>query len=222
MLYSFPERRNLNQGCGAKNVKTILIAEDDKGVRELLENLVISWGYLPVPVESAEQAIASIKEKEIDLVLTDELMPPGEDGWAVVNASRQLRPARQVVMISGSASPERATMESITLLPKPFMPKVLRMLVDRHLKPVTLADMYTLQAEVETSFRVQDSDAVVWRFFGEYFKLVRQLSATICRELSVAPSELTKRPVQTELGPEASELFRTIQNMVLSAKEELA
>jgi len=54
-----------------KEGKTILVVEDEDLARRNLEHILKKEGYEVVSVESGMKAIALLKEREFDLVLTD-------------------------------------------------------------------------------------------------------------------------------------------------------
>jgi len=66
--------------------KRILIVDDEKLNRELLEDLVVSFGHKPEMAEDGVEAIAKLK-LDIDLVLLDVMMP-GMDGFEVARRIR--------------------------------------------------------------------------------------------------------------------------------------
>ncbi|MEA2006979.1 MAG: response regulator [Patescibacteria group bacterium] len=63
--------------------KTILVVEDEKGMRESLQEILESSGYAVVPAEDGEEAIELIGKQKIDLVLLDIILPR-KDGFEVL------------------------------------------------------------------------------------------------------------------------------------------
>jgi adenylate cyclase len=55
--------------------RTIMVAEDDQPLRDLMEDQLGALGYLVVPVGSAEDALAALEAAVPDLVITDVHMP---------------------------------------------------------------------------------------------------------------------------------------------------
>lgn len=86
-----------------KEGKTILVVEDEDLARRNLEHILKKEGYEVVSVESGMKAIALLKEREFDLVLTD-LKMEKVDGLEVLRTSRKLHPLTEVVMITGYAT----------------------------------------------------------------------------------------------------------------------
>jgi CheY-like chemotaxis protein len=69
-------------------MKKIVIAEDSAPGRELLHELIESWGYEVIEAADGCEALQKIAETEPDLVLCDIQMPE-QDGFAVIQSLRQ-------------------------------------------------------------------------------------------------------------------------------------
>ena len=84
--------------------ETILLAEDEAGIRAMTRAYLEGLGYRVLEAANGTDAITLSKEYRgiIDLVLTDVMMP-GMRGDAVVKAIRQDRPEIQAIFISGFA-----------------------------------------------------------------------------------------------------------------------
>ena len=65
----------------------ILVAEDDRGTRRLMEDVLLDAGYEPVSVSNGQEALDILEQKHIDLLLLDVMMPK-LDGFELL---RQLR-----------------------------------------------------------------------------------------------------------------------------------
>ena len=68
-------------------VKTILIVDDEAGVREILNEIIGELGYTVQPAESGEQALDMLNQTRVDMVISD-LKMGGMDGLTL---ARQLR-----------------------------------------------------------------------------------------------------------------------------------
>ena len=96
---------------------TILVVDDDRGMREFLDFTLTSEGYSVVSAVDGDEALAHVqgriqsKEKrtstEIDLTIMDIKMPPPE-GIEVLRRLRELDPDAVVILITGYASLETA------------------------------------------------------------------------------------------------------------------
>ena len=66
----------------------ILVVEDDKNTRKLMEAVLSQNGYEPVPACDGVEALDILDKKHIDLILLD-IMMPGLDGFGVCRALRR-------------------------------------------------------------------------------------------------------------------------------------
>ena|SRR5688572_11361095 len=79
---------------------SILIADDEEGIRNLLRHWLQSQGHTVVLVDSAHEAVRQLKEHSFDLVITDIVMPDG-DGFELIAAFRKAQPQARILAISG-------------------------------------------------------------------------------------------------------------------------
>jgi PAS domain S-box-containing protein len=111
-------------------VGTILVVDDDEGVRDLTAETLRRAGLSVLLARDGPEAVALFHDHadEIGLVVLDRTMP-GSNGEQVIDAVRQIRPAVRVVLVSGH-SPE-STARSFAgrdvegFLQKPFLPSEL-------------------------------------------------------------------------------------------------
>ena len=69
-------------------MNTVLVCDDEKDIVSALEIYLKSEGYNTVPVYSGLEAIECVKEKSIDLILLD-IMMPGLDGITILSKIRE-------------------------------------------------------------------------------------------------------------------------------------
>jgi two-component system, cell cycle response regulator DivK len=69
-------------------MRKIVVAEDSAAGRELLRELIESWGYEVIEATDGREALQKIIETAPDLVLCDIQMPE-QDGYAVIQSLRQ-------------------------------------------------------------------------------------------------------------------------------------
>jgi two-component system, cell cycle sensor histidine kinase and response regulator CckA len=112
----------LSQGVARE---TILLVEDDNGVRDLIDAILRPQGYRIIAAcngAAAMEAWNSTREP-IDLLLTDIRMP-GVKGTELARILRAKRPDLKVLFISGhtgmEAAHEQESLEGACLLAKPF------------------------------------------------------------------------------------------------------
>jgi signal transduction histidine kinase len=100
--------------------ETILLAEDEAGIRALTKAYLEGLGYLVLAAADGKEAIKISQEYEgvIHLVLTDLLMP-GTRGDAAVEEIRKTRPNINAILMSGYVDSE-PTFNAERMLHKPF------------------------------------------------------------------------------------------------------
>ncbi|HEX5606612.1 MAG TPA: response regulator, partial [Candidatus Binatia bacterium] len=86
---------------------SILVAEDQESARESLVELFKDEGYDVYEAPDGNAAISMIDKLDLDLVLTD-LMMPGADGIAVMKHVRDVSPQTLVMIMSAHATVETA------------------------------------------------------------------------------------------------------------------
>lgn len=111
-------------------VETVLVAEDEPGVRKLVRHLLERAGYEVYTASDGAAALRLFESKidRIDLVLFDAVMPR-MSGRDALLAIRKLRPDVPALLMSGySAATLSGTFakdNAVRILPKPFDPTVL-------------------------------------------------------------------------------------------------
>jgi hypothetical protein len=109
--------------------ETVLIAEDEEGVRQLMVRVLRGCGYTVLETGNAEEALplGEHYERPIHLLLADIVMP-GMLGPELADRLQRTRPDMKVLFISGYAErPDDAypLREDDVLLAKPFSPEAL-------------------------------------------------------------------------------------------------
>ncbi len=109
---------------------TILLVEDQEGVRSLIRTILIEDGYRVLDAADGLEALtlAAGHPAGIDLLITD-LQMPKMSGRELAGRLRQTRPETKVLLISGHTSEavaSESTLEAgVSFLPKPFTPSAL-------------------------------------------------------------------------------------------------
>lgn len=122
-------------------VETIMLVEDEDPVRLFGARALRNKGYKVIEARNGEAALQLLSDKseEIDLLITDVVMP-GMDGPTLVRKVREDRPGLRVICISGySEDALRQRIEqdtNIHFLPKPFSLKQLAGTVKDVLHPL--------------------------------------------------------------------------------------
>jgi signal transduction histidine kinase len=118
--------------------ETILIVEDEKGIREYMRAVLGEQGYLLLEAADGVQAMEAARSYrgEISLLLTDVVMPQ-MGGPQLANRLRELRPSLKVLYISGYSELrlEGDLSPGERMIQKPFSPtaiaRVVREILDK-------------------------------------------------------------------------------------------
>ena len=111
---------------------TLLIADDDPGLRESLERTLTREGYRVVLASDGNAALERLRGGGIDLVLTD-LKMPGLTGIVVLRAAKAIAPDVDVILLTAFGTVEEAVRAmkdgAYDFLTKPFQrAQVLRLI----------------------------------------------------------------------------------------------
>jgi DNA-binding NtrC family response regulator len=122
----------------AKPIQTILLVDDHDLVLLSLHNFLEKSGYNMLEARNGEEAllIAECYPGIIDVMVTDLIMPR-MNGRELVQRLVRLRPAMQVIMMSGypdEVMAQQGLTPSIPVLRKPFRPKRLLRVVEQVLE----------------------------------------------------------------------------------------
>ncbi len=110
--------------------ETVLVAEDEEAVRDVVRKTLEAYGYTVLVAASGDEALRSVERHEgpIHLLLTDVVMP-GMRGRELEQRLASLRPDIKVLYVSGytnNAIVHRGVLEpGVAFLQKPFAPDTL-------------------------------------------------------------------------------------------------
>jgi two-component system response regulator AtoC len=118
-------------------VKRVLIVDDDRRTRRVLQILVERLGLESHAFESAEEALAALQRESAALILTD-LKMPGTDGIEFMRRLRALDARVPVVMLTAYGTVEAAVeamkLGAVDFIAKPFDVDALELLIRRSLE----------------------------------------------------------------------------------------
>ena len=139
-LFTEPEEVQAAPIAEGGQGQTILVVEDQVGVRELVRQTLELSGYRVLAAENGDRAIAISKNQpgEIDLVISDVVMP-GLSGPDTVERLLKMNPALRVIYMSGYVN-ENILGSSAAFLQKPFRIDALRGAVATALAPHELVN----------------------------------------------------------------------------------
>jgi CheY-like chemotaxis protein len=109
----------------ASRVSTVLLAEDEQGVRAFLEMALLRAGHRVITTPSGTAAVeaGTQTQEPIDLLIADVVMP-GLSGPEVADRLRHYHPRMRSLFLSGYSShaalPDRVTADPGAFLQKPF------------------------------------------------------------------------------------------------------
>jgi CheY-like chemotaxis protein len=105
------------------SVTRILVADDESQVRGYIRVVLEDAGYSVVEAEDGKEAVAQVRNGEIDLVITD-LVMPDQEGLETIQILRRQAPEVAIVAISGAFHPEyldvARKLGAVVALPKPL------------------------------------------------------------------------------------------------------
>ncbi|MBP6773715.1 MAG: response regulator [Gemmatimonadaceae bacterium] len=109
----------------ARGTERVLVADDESGIRAVVQRVLEANGYETIVVADARAALRELHDRgdDIDILLTDVVMP-GMTGTELVDTLREQRPDLPVVLMSGFGEAESLQRQlnepGVTFLPKPF------------------------------------------------------------------------------------------------------
>jgi len=122
------------------SVKAILVADDERHLRNALFTALTRLGHAVELAENGQEAVNKFQSQRFDLVVTD-LRMPGLDGMGLLKAVKKQSPATPVIMITAYGSVE-AAVEAMRegaqdFILKPFPAGVIEEAVNRALSGQT-------------------------------------------------------------------------------------
>jgi DNA-binding NtrC family response regulator len=177
---------------------TIVVADDEKNIREGLAEALSLDGYRALPAADGEEALALVESADADLVITD-LRMPKLGGTDVLNHVVNRYPGLPVIVLTGHGTIEDAVVAmragAFDFLTKPVNLDHLSLLVKRALESRELARKNReLEAEVEAQRR---SSSIIGKSaeMKKVFDLVRRVAPTRASVLVTGDSGVGKELV---------------------------
>jgi two-component system response regulator HydG len=116
---------------------TLLVADDDPGLRESLERTLTREGYQVVLASDGRAALERVQAGGIDLIVTD-LKMPGLTGLELLRAAKAIMPDVDVILLTAFGTVEEAVKAmkdgAYDFLTKPFRREQLIKLIDKALE----------------------------------------------------------------------------------------
>jgi two-component system response regulator PilR (NtrC family) len=136
----------------------ILIVDDERSMREFLGIHLRRAGHRVEAAPGGSAALAAMKEREFDVVITD-LRMPDVDGMVVLAEAKQLHPDTQVIVVTAFATTETAIAAmkagAYDYLTKPFKVDEVSLVIDRALERRSLArENLALRDEIKGRYKL--------------------------------------------------------------------
>ncbi|MFQ8735479.1 MAG: sigma-54-dependent transcriptional regulator [Bilophila wadsworthia] len=191
--------------------ETILLVDDEQGIRTVMGLSLRDAGYNVITVASGEEALQLFAERPIPIVITDIRMP-GMNGLDLLKHIKILAPETEVILISGHADLEMAIqglkLEASDFITKPIDDDLLHISLKRALERIAMRNKlkeYTSNLEkmineksaqlVEAERQLAARQVVDGFAFGLHTRLVherRQQASTSCPVSSPCTTGLWK------------------------------
>jgi len=132
---------------------TILVIDDEEGIRDTLEGILEDEGYAVITAETAEDGLEQLRKAAPDLVILD-IWLPNMDGIEALSHIRDISSELPVIMISGHANIDLAVkstkLGAYDFLEKPLSLDRIILTVERALEKISLLKKYReLKKDVE-------------------------------------------------------------------------
>ena len=186
---------------------TLLVADDDPGLRESLERTLTREGYRVVLASDGRAALERVQAGGVDLIVTD-LRMPGLTGLELLRAAKAIMPDVDVILLTAFGTVEEAVKAmkdgAYDFLTKPFRREQLIKLVDKALERRDLIEQNKALKKQLEDIRAKGQMIGSSPSFRRMLTLVEQVadsSATILIQgESGAGKELVARTVHERSG----------------------
>jgi two-component system NtrC family sensor kinase len=134
-LHTAPAPESKEELSGWRGSGTILIAEDESSLRDMVAEVLTEHGYHVLVADSGPAALAVWSQEggRIDLLLTDMVMPGGMLGTDIAATLRLENPDLKVIYTTGYSpgikGAQNHFQEGVNFLPKPYSPTKLAEIV---------------------------------------------------------------------------------------------
>lgn len=113
---------------------TILVVDDEENIRDALVKILHKEGYNTLAAAEGKEALGILREKDVNLVLTD-LKMPVMDGLELLTACKMIKPTVEVILITAYGTIEKAVTAikdgAYDFIVKPFKRRAIIEVIDR-------------------------------------------------------------------------------------------
>lgn len=200
-------------------MRKILLAEDEEHIRETVKLNLELEGYTVISTDSGNQAVELAKNKDLDLIILD-VMLPGLDGFEACKKIKSFLPQTPVLFLtalSDSANRIQGLKMADDYLPKPFNLEELILRIKNLLKR---------NPEAETEIFRFDRFEIDFRSFevkidGVLFQTLSQRECLLLKMLTERAGEVVSRDeiLQRLWSAQENPSSRTIDNYILNFRK---
>ena len=163
-------------------MKTILIIDDEAGIRESLKGILEDEGYRTIFAATGEQGLIQVRDENPDLILLDIWMP-GIDGVETLRRIRESHPEQQVIMMSGHGTIETAVkatkLGAFDFIEKPLSLDKVLLVVNNSLKVGQLVEENrSLKAKLAKDYEMIGASPAI-RFLKEQIAIAAPTSGWV-------------------------------------------
>jgi len=199
---------------------SILIVDDDPGMRETLSDILEDKGFLVAIAESGEAAIERMRESPCDIILID-IMMPGMNGVETLHQIKIINPQATTVIMTGHSQLEGLVSEALWagvdgVLYKPFDVDAVIEMVERKSRDIAalpVVDLKRYQVDPEALKLVPEAMARKYTLVplkvDQGYLIVAMADPTnlyanddlrLCTGLRIKPLKAARADVETALG----------------------
>jgi two-component system, NtrC family, response regulator PilR len=185
----------------------ILIVDDERSMREFLGIYLRREGYRIEAAPGSNEAIAALRSRVFDVVITD-LRMPGADGLSILAEAKRLHPDTEVIVVTAFSTTETAIAAmkagAHDYLTKPFKIDEVGLVVDRAMEKRRLArENVALRDEIKGRYkldRLLGKSLAMQRVFDLLSKVASTRTSVLLIGESGTGKELAARALH-ELSP---------------------
>lgn len=186
--------------------KKIIVVDDDKNTRLLIENILTKTRlYEVTQAGNGEACLRKLNERGVDLILLD-LQMPGIDGIETLKRIKKQYPYIPVIIMTAHGTIEKAVhsmkLGSYDFLTKPFPSERLKVTVKNALEAVALeTEVKSLRSELDSKFKFENiigHSGVMQEVFRAVEKVVDSDVTVLIQGESGTGKELIARAIHNE------------------------
>jgi len=186
--------------------KTILVVDDDKNTRRLIEDILCKTGlYDVVQATNGESCLRKLKEMKLDLIMLD-LQMPGIDGIETLKRLNQMERHLPVIIMTAHGSIDKAVasmkLGAHDFLTKPFPGERLKVTVKNVLEASELEnEVETLRSELKEKYQLSNiigQSGIMQEVFRSVEKVVNSDVTVLLQGESGTGKELFARAIHNQ------------------------